>query len=303
MRILYGANNNIDSNRRLAQFINHSNNVVVKIAAYYKNHEYLDHIDWALDAIHTKSNVDRNSVCDLFGTTDVPMVDFKRISWVFDELVEWMPDLVISDCEPITAHIAKTMGIELWYCSPMLQLTGIEWKTGQAKMLKQISSTKSKINRLPKASKYLVYSPFCDISGPTLKDGFEWVKPYHEALDVIPHKCIGYDPPKEILDLFPGEVTEVALTTGETSYLSEIIYGGLGALVIGNAECPEAILNAELCRLYGVGDNLGKITKKSFDRVKKQIQDTRLTYQINEGPWGTLHRKVIEHDRSKECSV
>jgi hypothetical protein len=230
------------------------------------------------------------------------MVDFKRISWVFDELVEWMPDLVISDCEPVTAYIAKTMGVDLWYCSPMLQLTGLQWKSGQGKMLKQISTARSHITKLPKASKYLVYSPFHEFNGPKLKDGFEWVTPYTEALDEIPHKCLDFNPSKEMLDLMEKNDRDLALTTGETSYLSEILKGGCYPMVIGNADCPEAILNAELCRIYGVGDNLGKISKKSFDRIKKQIEEFKFTGSRSfPNLYPALHRKIYDYAFAKEC--
>ena len=130
MKILYGAGNTSGANLQLSRFLQHSSHEV-KIAAYVRNHRYLDYINWSLDALQINNGYQQKKVNELFGHTGVPPISYYEASEMLDDLAEWNPDLVISDAELITAHIAETFEVPLWICSPLCLATGTEWDKSQ----------------------------------------------------------------------------------------------------------------------------------------------------------------------------
>ena len=288
MHILYGSNNTLGSNEILSQFISYTNHEI-KTLAYYNNHKYLNNIDWALDSFYYNNKKDRNKLIDLFGTKDIPSINFKNISLVVDELVEWGVDLVISDCEPISAHISKLLGYsELWYCSSLLLLYGL--KITIPPPLKQFNKIKNSIKKLPKADKYLIYSIFCDIAGIELGNGFEWIRPYHneaikEPSDLIPDDCI--------------------LIDGSTPSLARALYSGYGALIQSDPDYADTVINAELAKMYEIGDNLGKIKDNSIGRINSQIENFKFSLESIkiDKDIEFLHEKVQEYGRRKKIGA
>ena len=178
MRILFGASNNIGSNIMLSRFLENAPEHEIRTAAYYKNHRYLHSIDWCLDALYNKQYT-KNYFKNKYGIAGPP-VDHSLSDMIINDLLEWEPDLVISDCEFFTATVAKVLEVPLWYCSPILQVTGIEH---DKKELSVTYKLKQYLYSLPEADAYLVYSPLCDIaSRPILKSGYEWIRPYFKNL-------------------------------------------------------------------------------------------------------------------------
>lgn len=251
MKILYSANNYSGANIFLSEFLKKVLNHDVKILAYYKNHEFLHHIDWVTNALISKDKTKQFQIKNIFDTNNcLPVLDTNNALILYNEVSDWQPDLIISDVEPIAACLAKSLNIELWYCSPLLLLTGIEWKTNRLSLLRNRWLS---IRSLPKANRYLISSPFCDIvNSPFLIDGFEWIKPY------------AVKPSAQYKNL----PRDVVVTTGESSYLANCIYNNENSFIISNDD--EQILNAVLAEYYGVGFNLGnnlKILNSIADRA------------------------------------
>jgi len=184
---------------------------------------------------------------------------------IFTDLLEWQPELVISDCEPFTAMAAKVLEVPLWYCSTMLQLTGIEHERKEIAS-KLFDAQKAKIEELPIADKYLVYSPLCDIDVPPfLKEGFEWVRPYAQK----PQNTMSTE--EVDLSLVTRAVPEgVLLTTAETSFVSDCLYARKGFYTCPNPNDTEQLLNAQLLEWYGVAKNLGR--PKSIQFAVSQVE-------------------------------
>jgi hypothetical protein len=242
MRILLGLNENYGSNLWASKLMQVAPWHEYRIAAFYKNHTHLHSIDWCLDAVKTKSS-NSKKISEIFGHKNIPHVNYKTITQMVNDLVDWDPELVISDVETITAHLAIALSVELWYCSSVLLLTGIN------KEFKQLADLKSKLKQLPKASRNLIYSPFGDlISAPQLKDGFEWTKPYTgNSSNLKLQKGVRY------LVKFCGDRFRVI--NGETSSLADCFYQGKIPIVVGDVYDDEQRANAELVSAYNLGYN------------------------------------------------
>lgn len=268
MKILFGSNDFIGSNIMVQRFIQHAPHHDIRVAGYYRNHQYLNTIDWCLDALYQVRVGTENYFQKNHGISG-PHINHNIADIVVNELVEWMPEMVISDCEPFTASIAKILEIPLFYCSSALQLVGIEHERKEID-LKLFSSLKSSILSLPKGDAYLVYSALCDVQPkPVLKNGFEWIRPYSKNVDDVIHTTEDID-----LSLFSKALPENSfITTGETSFIADGIYAKKNIFVCPNPLEPEQILNAQLLDWYGCGTNIGR--PKSLDFVKRVVERTK----------------------------
>ena len=183
MKIVYSCANRIGAGVQLTRFlreIDGNPNFTVRIAGYVQPTESLTHIDWTLDALkHRYSLKNKQELIKLFGYHGIPDVGFNELSILLEEISEFNPDIVICDAEPIVANIAKTLGLRLWYTSPLHLLDGVKWKPGQIKYRAKLEKYKKLLAKLPKAERRFVYSPFGSLYGVELKDGFEWMTPYH----------------------------------------------------------------------------------------------------------------------------
>jgi hypothetical protein len=150
MRVLFAGGNTSGANSRIAKLIQNTENEY-KIAGYFKNHHHLETIDWTLDALFAKK-IKKEDVIEEFGA-DVAK-DHELFLWLLNDIIEWKPDLVINDCEDVTAKIAHKLQIPMWYCSPLLLSTCTKWKD------KATTKIAKRIRNLPRADRYLVYSPF-----------------------------------------------------------------------------------------------------------------------------------------------
>lgn len=302
MRILYGAGNFSGSNIRLGRFLKHCSRRQhdVRVAAYLRNHQYLDCIDWTLDAVRTKKPNPKARVADLFGGYDgeFPRVHLDRFSEMLAELTEWDPQLVISDAEPVTAHIAKAFCTRLWSCSPLHLLDGVEWDIGHINRSAVIKRARRQLASLPSSARKLVYSPFADLSmRPLLKDGYEWVTPYTNPND---DGCLGERVEQNgfrfiLQALHCGAWKPAVLTTGETSFVADAFYQGKIIAVSPHSWDAETVLNAILCEYFGVGRNLGEIGKDiSYSNNQLRLfQNSQFnTDYLSKQKWGKLHEKV-----------
>lgn len=282
MKILFGAGNYIGSNVMVSRFLQNATKHEIRIAAFYRNHKYLDHIDWCLDAVFSSKNGEDY----FFERTGYhgPDVDSYITDIIVGDLLEWKPDLIISDCESFTAHLSKALEIPLWYCSPMLQLVGIEHDRKEINS-KIMDIESAYLKTLPKAEKYLVYSPLCDIaSRPFLRNGFEWVRPY----SVVPNEVSTED---DDFSIIKKSIPYNSLfTTGETSFISDCLYSGNKIYVSPNPVEIEQVLNAQLFEYYGAGINIGR--PKNINFLKSQVERHCPVADLSIQNWTQLDEKL-----------
>ena len=293
MKILYGAGNRPGANLQLKRFLGHCN-LDIRCAAYFHGSDLLECVDWTLDALQSNNSYDKGKLNSLFGYEGAPHIDYNHAQILLEEVYAWKPDLVISDAEPITAHIAKALELRLWYCSPLLLINGIEWERKQHKYSFAIKKMYKTLQTLPQAERKLVYSPFCDISmRPRLKDGFEWCKPYSETESF--GKINTMSPQRVENDCFKyiqqNLKNNQVLTTGETSFVADAIYSGYNIAVAPAISDPESLTNASLCEYYFLGSDLGEIetsieyAQHQFDRFLTRPFTNALSIQ----DWKCLH--------------
>lgn len=185
MKILYSAGNRTGADQQLFRILPTLSDHQVKVAAHAKSSESLIHIDWTLDALYHKFEIKQpQELTKLFGHLGAPKINLSPTEILFQEVDDFGPDLIISDGEPVLAHIAQSLSIKLWYCSPLHLLDGILWNRGDLKYLSLLDATKKFLNALPPADKKFIYSPFGDlINPPKLRNGFQWIRPESNLLD------------------------------------------------------------------------------------------------------------------------
>ena len=307
MKILYSAGNRIGANSQLCRVLTSlSKKHTIRIAAYIKSSHSLAHIDWTLDALYHNKIAKRNScqLRSLFGHSNIPVVNIENAKKFLSEAIKFEPDLIISDGEHVSAHIAKTLGVELWYCSALHLLDGIDWSRGQLRYTSLLENTRKSISKMPEPDKIFVYSPFGDVAfRPILRTGYEWMQPYH-ITGIDGHKqynniCVinEYERFSSIVKILNSLTEKVALvsphsgsfnnidlflsndeesykkllggcekvfTTGETSYVADALYNNKNICISPSLNDPETLLNAILVREYSVGSDVAQIELMDF---------------------------------------
>lgn len=355
MKILYSAGNRVGANSQLSRFLQHLDGKhEIKIAAYLKSSDSIPHIDWTLDALHYNKPATANTgMLQLFGYRGVPFVNVDNARIFLQETEKFEPELFIVDGEPIAAHIAKKLGIKLWYYSPLHMLNGLEWEKGQLRYVSRLTSLRHMLRSMPEPDAAFIYSPFGDIKfRPYLKNGFEWIQPYHIEVGekptvIIKSRSVG---PTINAKIFPGtNITNIAIindtnrysaltkilnsigftinlfspfterynnllveninnklkyrdtltyakwlfTTGETSYISDAFYNLKDICVAPTLTDPETLLNAILCRSYGIGVDVAQvelsedfaaeaIEKAYFKKLKKNYLSVQKAHLLHD---------------------
>jgi hypothetical protein len=277
MKILIGANNYLGSNITISRILDQLKDHEIRVAAYYRDNQYIKVIDWCLDALFLNKSGRINYFKKYHGI-DGPFVSHKLVEMMINELILWAPDLIISDCEEVTATLASILEIPLWYCSPLLQTIGLQ----HTKSMLQYPSYKIKnyLRTLPKANRYLIYSPLCDIvNKPMLNEGFEWVKTYCKQ----PNKITSSGVDLSLYKKFKSK--DDLITTGETSFVVDCLFSGKPFYISPNVSEWEQMLNADLCHIYGIARNVGRSNNISF------VKD-----QINKGTYSPILNQNFELD-------
>lgn len=324
MKILYGASNRFGAATQLNRFISLTSHEV-KVAAHHHTTKCIPHVDWALDAIYTNSQKYTKDIEDIFGYKRIPLVRLDNVEKFIDDLLAWEPDLVISDNDAITAHIAKLLHIDLIYSSPVHLLDGIVWHRGQFKYLKLLEKYNKAFKQLPHSSVKLITSPFGVLSKqPRLKNKtFKWAKPYHIAaglprpeegvLLVMPDE----ERKKRLVTLLKGmgsnfdvaspfdldyadklNAAEFCISSGESNIISDAIFGGKKLLIAPNRNDPEGLMNALLCEINGIGKNLGQV--ELAERSALNIIEKAFEWHFRNDHLPLRKGKFL-HERIDEC--
>ena len=180
MKILYAASNNENAKIQLARFMEAVKDkpYTVKVAAYKKSSPSIN-IDWTLDCL-----------LNVFKPEHITL-DNDNLSTYYDQIKYYNPDLVISDLEFFTSHIANVLGKPIWQCSSSLlnfALTNnYKYDLGVFSQYAYLVSKNpqhiQRINNvLDNSDRTLLYSHFGDCQlAPEVKPKFEWVRPYHRV--------------------------------------------------------------------------------------------------------------------------
>lgn len=180
MKILYAASNNENAKIQLSRFVRAMEGKphTVKIAAYKKSSPNIN-IDWTLDCLQ-----------NIFKPEHVNLDNDNFVTY-YDQVRYYKPDLIISDLEFFTSHVANTLGTTLWQCSSSMVHFALssDYKynlgvfKGYAYLFnKNPQHIQRLINIMDNSSRNLLYSHFGDTrSPPKIKHQFEWVRPYHQV--------------------------------------------------------------------------------------------------------------------------
>lgn len=253
MRILFGANKYSGSNITLSRILPHLNKYNVRTCAYFdNNHEELHHIDWCLNPLYKKGRYGPNYFKENHGIKG-PDVNYDVADQIMDDLVQWEPELVISDCEFFTAAVAKTLEIPLWICSSLFQLFAIP--KIPKKNLCCYKDLFYFLKEFPEADRYLVYSPFCEISDLT-DSKYEWVKPYTTK----PNEFMFSKNDEDIalLKEFSNKNID-CIISGEPNYIADCLFSNKRCLISPDNNDSEQLLNAHIVEnVFGLAKNIGR---------------------------------------------
>jgi hypothetical protein len=178
MKILYAAGNNKNALLQLARFMQAMNGkpYIIKVAAYQQSSPNIN-IDWTLNCLQ-----------NIFKPDNISLDNDNYVTY-FNQVKYYSPDLIISDMEYFTSHIANILGITLWQCSSSLinySLTNeYKYNLGVFKRYaflfnRNPTNTQRTLNILDNSNCKFVYSHFGDCNEPPeLKEEYEWIRPYH----------------------------------------------------------------------------------------------------------------------------
>lgn len=186
MKILYAACENENAKIQLSRFLKATEDkpYTIKIAAYKKSSPKVN-IDWTLDCL---KNIFK---------PDLVSLDNDNFVTYYEQVKYYNPDLIISDMEYYTSHIAGVLGVTLWQCSSSIVNLALvneeKYDLGIFKRYAYLFSrnplqAQRNINVLDNSNRILVYSHFGDTEvPPKIKNGFEWIRPYHQiGKDSVP---------------------------------------------------------------------------------------------------------------------
>jgi hypothetical protein len=182
IRIIYAASNNYSSKLQLIRFLEAVKNkpYKLKIAAFKKSSPNNYNIDWTLDCLNKILEPDKYS--DDFTNDDNYKIYYNQVK-------KFNPDLIISDLEYFTSHIANDLNIKLWQCNssfirlalPKSQRCYLGTNSYYRIFFNKNPMYNVKIqNMINNSNRNFIYSHFGDLKvPPILNSKFEWIRPYH----------------------------------------------------------------------------------------------------------------------------
>ena len=285
LKVLYAAGNNQNARIQLQRFLKaiEGKPYQIKIAAYKQSSPQGINVDWTLDCL-----------CNMFKPEHILLEDNDNLQTYYQQVKYFNPDLVISDLEYYTSYIANLLDVTLWQCSSSIinfaLTTKQKYNLGLFKrhaytLNKSSRHNQRSINVLDNSNWNGVYSHFGDSRlPPTLKEGYEWVRPYHEVgKSTVPcqHNMVAglLKNNKKILAALQRNFDSVAFTNfpheryqnlllkslsnqeeyfcnlqgcnlfvceGQTSFLADAFYNGKYSAIFTDVKDMECIINSEV---------------------------------------------------------
>lgn len=320
MKILYAASNRkgaaLQLNRFLAAIAD--KDYEIKIAAHV-GPKFLRPVDWNLNALLNIFNPEQLSF------------DGDALEIYYEQVKYFGPDLILSDLEPFTSYIATAIEVPIWQVSPLLLYHGLEKKynLGLYKNYSYLFTTKTSLlerikNIIYNAEGNFVYSHFCDVDTVSLKEGFNWIRPYHVlGKHSLPckHDMVGADVENNrniirflnnshdsvlftnFLDENYSRITlkdmnnlseyacnlkncNIAVSSGITDILADAFYNGKYSAIITDFREQECLINSIMSENNGLG-------KMLYDPAQKIETENMIVPQYKEHV-KFLHEKLEE---------
>lgn len=198
LKILYAASNRRGAALQLNRFLKsiEDEDYVVKIAAF-KRPDYIRPIDWTL-----------NALLDLQRPNSLKFENNEMLEIYLSQVKSFAPDLILSDLELFTSHIANELNIPIWQVSPLFSYIALEDKQLRLRLhyshiISKREDIKHRINNLiVNSDQCYVYSHFGDIATPPqLLKGFQWIRPFHvigRKSEIARHKFVALYPSKNL---------------------------------------------------------------------------------------------------------
>jgi len=180
MKILYAAGNNSNASIQLSRFLQaiEGKPYIIKVAAFKNSSPKHINIDWTLDCL-----------LDMF-RPETLSTEGENFDTFYRQIKYYNPDLIISDLEYFTSHIANILNITLWQCSSSLINFAIDFKYNAGLFTKysyllsknNVLRTQRQINIIDNSNYNFVYSHLGDTSKPpSIKNKYQWIRPYHSV--------------------------------------------------------------------------------------------------------------------------
>lgn len=280
LKILYAASNSTSSKIQLERFLLSIKDkpYKIKIAAYRKSSPNQS-IDWTLDCLQ-----------NIFKPSHISL-DNDNFETYFNQVKNYAPDLIISDLEYFTSHIASVLNIILWQCnSSLINFALTQNQKYNLGLFKQFYYLFHKIplnnqrimNMIDNSNCNFVYSHLGDATNLTIKDNFEWIRPYHTlgtSSIISKHNLVAgiLQPNKKILNLLQKHSDSVIFTedcneeysnitlkdlnnhdeyicnlnnsslfvcAGQTNFLADAYYNGKFSLIMPDYNDIECVINS-----------------------------------------------------------
>lgn len=288
LKILYAANNNINSKIQLIRFLQSIKDkpYQLKIAAYKISTDDLN-IDWTIDCL---LNIYKPALLS---------TESENFQIYFEQIKSFAPDLIISDLEYFTSYVGHLLDIPVWQCSSILINFALanKYNIGLFKnysyiLNRDFAHNQRMINIIDNSTLNLVYSHFGDVAAPPeLKENFSWITPYYSIGKISPpcrHRIAAgsFDNSKKIISVMKtqpdcvlfsehpyenyGKVKmkylydaneyfcnlrncDFFLCSGHQSFLSDAFYNEKHSIIIPSLLDTNSLINSTITEKLGLG--------------------------------------------------
>ena len=285
----------------------------IKIAAYKNSSPKNVSIDWTLDAL---LNIYKPELLSL---------NNDNLAIYFEQIKSFAPDLVITDLEYFTSYLASQMNIPIWQCSSSLIQYALapeeKYDLGLFKyyahsLNRDTDRTQRTINIIDNSNSNFVYSHYGDTAQPpTLRNGFQWIRPYHQVYRVsavCEHLVVAglSKNNKKLLDIlgkYPDSVVFMDsdaekyqnlrvkdigiedeyycnlrnclhfVCQGQASFLADAFYNAHFSIIYPDYEDTESIINSHLSKKLGLGDVVYQGLGRTFE-MSLPVYDHSIKY-------------------------
>lgn len=171
MKILYAAGNRSASGLQFKRIKENLSEHEIKFAGFASSTQFVSDIDFLLDYFYSDFyDLVWNKIKS--GKFNLEMEEFCC------SILEFSPDLIIVDDEPLLISLGNFLKIPVWNCSPINLMDGCNHQIDDLsyRYIFHLQKIDHKLRSKPERN--LIYSPFYFSNELKIKNGFEWIKPY-----------------------------------------------------------------------------------------------------------------------------